>query len=133
MQSEIRLALTLNLSPKERISSKGNFAHWTAEPRNWSAGLRPGAFQDSCFTTPCWKPALRFVESGVFLWDLLTTHEPLLVAAFIFKELRVRFMGRKEDGKEGGFPPLANVHRLLTFSALPMAGSLSLGGGEIPC
>src|SRR5438309_1759477 len=65
MQSEIRLALTLNLSPKERISSTGNFAHSTAEPRLGAPASGPGAFQDSCVTTPCWQPALRFAALPV--------------------------------------------------------------------
>src|SRR5207249_10792045 len=34
-------------------------------PKHWSAGLRHGTFQDRRRTTPCRRPALRFMGEGL--------------------------------------------------------------------
>jgi len=65
--------------------------HWDHEPawhpspcplpaRRGEGGRRPGEG--------------RFMESSVFLSDLLTAHEPLSIVSFISNELCVRFMRR---------------------------------------
>jgi hypothetical protein len=48
------------------------------EPRDWSAGLRPGSIRRPDTNAPGRRPALRFMESSLFLLDLLTDHEPAL-------------------------------------------------------
>jgi hypothetical protein len=46
------------------------------EPRDWSAGLRPGSILRPDTNAPDRKPASRFMESSLFVLDLLTGHEP---------------------------------------------------------
>ena len=48
------------------------------EPRDWSAGLRPGSILRPDTNAPGRRPALRSMESSLFLSDLPTGHEPAL-------------------------------------------------------
>ena len=105
------IPLTLLISPSEGEGIPRNYSR--VEPRNWPSRVGRGvltaprpstasSMPGGGVRTP--SPTFRFMESSLFLSDLLTGHEPEMLKLLEINKRIFRFMGRKHANKVGRAP-----------------------------